>query len=59
MLFCSDRRGALAGTTLSPAECCSYLYLRELIRRFTIPSLELFRSEVEVRLPLMAVPAPC
>ena len=44
---------ALAGTTLSPAECCSYLYLRELIRRFTIPSLELFRSEVEVRLPFL------
>jgi asparagine synthase (glutamine-hydrolysing) len=44
---------ALSGTTLSPAECCSYLYLRELVRRFTIPSLELFRSEVEVRLPFL------
>ena len=32
--------------------CCSYLYLRELNRRFTVPSLELFRTRVEVRLPL-------
>jgi asparagine synthase (glutamine-hydrolysing) len=44
---------ALAGTRLSPAECCSYLYLRELNRRFTIPSIELFRSRVEVRLPYL------
>jgi len=46
---------ALAGTQLSPAECCSYLYLRELNRRFTIPSIELFRSRVEVRLPYLNV----
>jgi asparagine synthase (glutamine-hydrolysing) len=46
---------ALAGTRLSPAECCSYLYLRELNRRFTIPSIELFRSRVEVRLPYLNV----
>jgi asparagine synthase (glutamine-hydrolysing) len=44
---------ALAGTRLSPAECCSYLYLRELTRRFTIPSLELFRTQVDVRLPYL------
>ena len=37
---------ALAGTRLTPAQCCSYLYLRELNRRFTIPSLELFRTRV-------------
>ncbi|HYN08806.1 MAG TPA: asparagine synthetase B family protein [Vicinamibacterales bacterium] len=43
----------LADTRLSPAECCSYLYLRELTRRFTIPSLELFRTRVEVRLPYL------
>jgi len=42
---------ALSGTGLSPAEACSYLYLRELHRRFTVPSLELFRTRVEVRLP--------
>jgi asparagine synthase (glutamine-hydrolysing) len=46
---------ALAGTKLSLAECCSYLYLRELTRRFTIPSLELFRTQVEVRLPFLDV----
>ncbi len=43
----------LDGTQLSPAQCCSYLYLRELTRRFTIPSLELFRTRVEVRLPYL------
>ena len=46
---------ALSGTSLSPAECCSYLYLRELTRRFTIPSLEMFRTQVEVRLPFLDV----
>ena len=44
-------RRVLAGTRLTPAEACSYLYLRELHRRFTVPSLELFRTRVEVRLP--------
>ena len=43
----------LKGTSLSPAECCSYLYVRELNRRFTVPSLELFRTQVEVRLPYL------
>ena len=46
---------AVAGTNLSPAECCSYLYLREFNRRFTIPSLELFRTRVQVRLPYLDV----
>lgn len=49
----STFRELLAGTVLSPAECCSYLYLRELTRRFTIPSIELFRTAVEVRLPYL------
>jgi asparagine synthase (glutamine-hydrolysing) len=44
---------ALKGLTLSPAEACSYLYLHELHRRFTVPSLELFRTQVEVRLPFV------
>src|SRR5262249_54935529 len=35
---------ALQNTHLSPADACSYLYLRELNRRFTVPSLELFRT---------------
>jgi asparagine synthase (glutamine-hydrolysing) len=38
---------------LSPAELCSYLYLREHFRRFTVPSLELFRNAVEIRLPFV------
>ena len=46
-------REVLADTGLSPAACCSYLYLRELTRRFTIPSIELFRTVVEVRLPYL------
>jgi asparagine synthase (glutamine-hydrolysing) len=41
----------LSGKGLSPAESCSYLYLRELHRRFTVPSLELFRTKCDVRLP--------
>jgi asparagine synthase (glutamine-hydrolysing) len=44
---------ALTGIRLSPANCCSYLYLRELNRRFTVPSLELFRTRVDVRLPYL------
>lgn len=44
---------ALTGVTLTPAECCSYLYLRELHHRFTAPSLDLFRTRVEVRQPFV------
>ena len=39
------------GLDLHPADVCSYLYLHEHHRRFTVPSLELFRHETEVRLP--------
>ena len=46
-------RRVLAGTGLTAAEACSYLYLRELHRRFTVPSLELFRTRVEVRMPFL------
>jgi asparagine synthase (glutamine-hydrolysing) len=42
---------ALAGVDLEPAQLCSYVYLNEHHRRFTIPSLELFRSKVDVRMP--------
>jgi asparagine synthase (glutamine-hydrolysing) len=61
-------RSAMAGTVsvsleqsvkdvdLSPAELCSYLYLREHQRRFTVPSLEIFRTAVEVRLPFLDEP---
>jgi asparagine synthase (glutamine-hydrolysing) len=42
---------AIGPTTLSAPELCGYLYFTEHHRRFTIPSLELFRTSVEVRLP--------
>jgi len=48
-------RRVLAQTALTPAEACSYLYLHELHRRFTVPSLELFRTRVEVRMPFVDV----
>jgi asparagine synthase (glutamine-hydrolysing) len=37
---------------LPPADLCSYVYLHEYHRRVTIPSLEIFRNAVDVRLPL-------
>ena len=40
---------------LSPANLCSYIYLHEFHRRVTVPSLEIFREVVEVRLPLADV----
>jgi asparagine synthase (glutamine-hydrolysing) len=42
---------SLHDVPLSPPEMCAYLYLREHHRRFTVPSLELFRNAVEIRLP--------
>jgi asparagine synthase (glutamine-hydrolysing) len=44
---------SVAEVHLSPADLCSYLYLEEQHRRFTIPSLELFRTLFEVRLPFV------
>jgi asparagine synthase (glutamine-hydrolysing) len=46
-------RESLADVELSPPNLCSYLYLTEHHRRFTIPSLELFRQAVEVRMPFV------
>ena len=40
------------GVPLAPADLCSYLYLHEYHRRVTVPSLEIFRHVVDVRLPL-------
>ena len=45
--------GAVAGVPLAPADLCSYLYLTEIHRRFTLASLELFRHAVEIRLPFI------
>jgi asparagine synthase (glutamine-hydrolysing) len=44
---------SIADVALTPADLCSYLYLEEHHRRFTIPSLELFRNSVEVRMPFL------
>jgi hypothetical protein len=44
---------SIANVSLSPADLCSYLYLEEQHRRFTVPSLELFRTLFEVRLPFV------
>jgi asparagine synthase (glutamine-hydrolysing) len=43
---------AVAGVSLAPADLSSYLYLHEYHRRVTVPSLEIFRHVVDVRLPL-------
>jgi hypothetical protein len=43
---------AVARAPLSPPDLCSYLYLHEYHRRVTVPSLEIFRHVVDVRLPL-------
>jgi asparagine synthase (glutamine-hydrolysing) len=45
----------VAGVPLSPANLCSYVYLKEYHRRVTIPSLEIFRNVADVRLPLADV----
>jgi len=44
---------SLEPVNLSPADMCSYLYMMEHHRRFTIPSLELFRNYVEVSMPFV------
>lgn len=43
---------AIGDATLSPPDLSSYLYLTQYHRRVTVPSLEIFRSAVDVRLPL-------
>jgi len=45
----------LSQVDIQPADLCSYLYLVEHHRRFTIPSLELFRNFAEVRLPFVDI----
>jgi asparagine synthase (glutamine-hydrolysing) len=44
---------SIADVQLAPADLCSYLYLVEHHRRFTVASLELFRDILEVRLPFV------
>jgi asparagine synthase (glutamine-hydrolysing) len=44
---------SVAQILLAPLDLCSYLYLEEHHRRFTIGSLELFRNITEVRVPFV------
>jgi asparagine synthase (glutamine-hydrolysing) len=46
---------SLAGAELPPADLGSYLYLKEYHRRVTVPSLEIFRTATEVRMPFADV----
>ena len=45
----------LEGVPLSAPDLCSYVYLKEYHRRVTIPSLDIFRTVAEVRLPFADV----
>jgi asparagine synthase (glutamine-hydrolysing) len=49
----SSLEESLHNVELDPVDLCSYLYLAEHHRRFTIASLELFRNLMEVRLPFV------
>jgi len=44
---------AIEDVELTPPNLCTYLYITEHHRRSSIPSLELFRTAVEVRLPFL------
>ena len=46
---------SLEGVDLAPPDLCGFLYLKEYHRRVTIPSLEIFRTTTEVRMPLADV----
>ncbi len=46
---------SLEDADLPPADLCSYLYLKEYHRRVTIPSLEIFRTATDVRMPFADV----
>jgi asparagine synthase (glutamine-hydrolysing) len=44
-------QNSLADVPLAPPDLCSYLYLNEHHRRSTLASLEVFRTQCEVRMP--------
>ncbi len=44
---------SLVGVDLSPVDACSYLYLTEHHRRYTLASLEVFRSLFDVQMPFV------
>jgi asparagine synthase (glutamine-hydrolysing) len=41
----------MAAEKLMPADVCIYYYINEHIRRQVVPSLEVFRTQIEIRLP--------
>jgi asparagine synthase (glutamine-hydrolysing) len=43
---------SIGSVSLAPPDLCSYLYLKEYHRRVTVPSLEIFRTATDVRMPL-------
>ena len=42
-----------AAKNLAPADVCVYYYIREHIRRQVLASLDIFRSQIEIRLPYL------
>ena len=46
---------SVGNVSLAPPDLCSYLYLKEYHRRVTVPSLEIFRTATDIRLPLADV----
>ena len=44
-------RAMVSDVDLTPAQLCTYVYIEAHQRRFTVPSLELFRTRVRVGLP--------
>jgi asparagine synthase (glutamine-hydrolysing) len=44
-------RSSVPNAGLTPAQLCAYVYVNAHQRRFTVPSLELFRTRVSVGLP--------
>jgi asparagine synthase (glutamine-hydrolysing) len=45
-----------AGEMLAPADVCIFYYIREHIRRQVIASLEIFRTQIECRMPYVDEP---
>jgi asparagine synthase (glutamine-hydrolysing) len=46
-----ERSCAAAAKNFAPADVCIYYYIKEHIRRQVVASLEIFRSQIDIRLP--------
>jgi len=44
-----------AASRLAPADVCIYYYIQEHIRRQVVASLEIFRSQIDIRMPYLDV----